>query len=310
MTPVLVEAGPHTVRGPGRVRPDWVTAALESIDDPITLVDDVPVDTVDLWHDVLHAAADGSAELAVVVPTWWPRQRVEVIIAAAARVSPEYAVLTRPDGSVVTDRDGPQAVTLPETTGPADGSPVDALPPSRRPGRRAVAVMAGVAVTVTAAAGGWAAQTFSAVPRPQPATRTVVEGRVALQVPAGWTVERVTGDSGSARLRVAAPGGLPALHVTQSVGTTTVPLAEVGESLRAAVESETHGVFVDFDAAGTRAGRPAVTYVEQRTATSTRWAVIVDGALRIAIGCQHEPGRRDSIERVCTDAVGSAHAVS
>ncbi|ADU00932.1 type VII secretion-associated protein [Mycolicibacterium gilvum] len=375
MTLAVVEAGPHTVRGPGLV-PDSAAAALEFIDDPIALVGDEPVDTVELWRDVLRAASGGAGDVVVVVPTWWPGQRVDVIVAAATCLPPgtvvrhrsavlcgtasavlelsaEYAVLTQPDGDpVVTARgtpgmaaqlqtshtlliDTPEGVQILSADVAADlrragipfvhstsermrraaaqsvaeRAPVEAGSSRRRGGGRAVAVVAGIAVTVTAAAGGWAAQTFSAVPRPQMATRTLIEGRVALQVPAEWTVERVTGDAGSARVRVAAPGGLPALHVTQSLGAATVPLAEVGESLRAALTLETDGVFVDFDAAGSRAGRPAVTYVERRTATLTRWAVIVDGPLRIAIGCQHEPGNRDSVEQICAEAVGSAHAL-
>ncbi|WP_156448557.1 type VII secretion-associated protein, partial [Mycobacterium sp. NAZ190054] len=155
---------------------------------------------------------------------------------------------------------------------------------------------------------GWAAQALSDRPAAPPGTRLLVEGRVGVSVPASWTVERVTAGPGSARVRVADGGGLPALHITQADGVpATVP--EVAETLWKAIESETPGVFVDFDAGGERAGRPVVTYLERRTDSQTRWSVLVDGTLRIAIGCQSAPGQQSAVEGVCDEAVRSARAV-
>ena len=126
-----------------------------------------------------------------------------------------------------------------------------------RPDRRRVAaVLTGTALTVAAAGGGWAAQVLKAQPSGDTATRLLVDGGVAVRVPAPWTVERVTSGSGSARVRVSAPGGVPALHITQSADPGAGTIADVAESLRRAIDSEPDGVFVDFDPSAERgAGR-------------------------------------------------------
>lgn len=174
-----------------------------------------------------------------------------------------------------------------------------------RPGRRSTAVLAGAVLTVAAVGGGWAAQTLTGRLSVD-GTRMLVDGSVALRVPAQWSVERITSGSGSARLRVAASGGVPALHVTQSAHPGVTSIADVAESLRRAIGSEPDGVFVDFDPTAERGGRPAVTYVERRADGDTRWSVVVDGVTRIAIGCQGAP---TAVEDVCLEAVLSAHAV-
>ncbi|PRC54618.1 type VII secretion-associated protein, partial [Mycobacterium sp. ITM-2017-0098] len=69
------------------------------------------------------------------------------------------------------------------------------------------------------------------------------------------------------------------------------------------------GVFVDFDPSAERGGRPAVTYVERRAAGETRWAVLVDGAVRIASGCQGAAGDPAAVEDACLQAVRSAHVL-
>ncbi|MDA2894997.1 type VII secretion-associated protein [Mycolicibacterium sp. BiH015] len=177
-----------------------------------------------------------------------------------------------------------------------------------RPGRGTAAVLAGIALTAATAGGSWAAQAFTAPPVGGDATRLLTEGRVEVRVPAAWAAERVTSGAGSERVRVAPPAGMPALHITQSVG-EEASLAHVAETLRAAIGSEPGGVFVDFRPAGQRGGRSAVTYVERRGDTETRWAVLVDGATRIAIGCQHPSGHPEHIEDVCAEAVHSARAL-
>ncbi len=180
-----------------------------------------------------------------------------------------------------------------------------------RPGRRrTVAVLAGAALSVAAVGGGWAAQGLSGDAPADLSTTLVVEGRVAVRVPARWIVERITSGPGSARLQVSAPtDDATALHITQSVGATSTPIAEVAESLKHAMESEPPGVFTDFDPAGSIGGRPAVTYRELRAGSETVWAVVVDGAIRIAIGCQSPPAHRDPIDDACVRAVQSAHVV-
>ncbi|CAA0129374.1 Uncharacterised protein [Mycolicibacterium vanbaalenii] len=176
--------------------------------------------------------------------------------------------------------------------------------------RRLVAVLAGAAVSVAAAGGGWAAQALSGQQPAGSATALIVEGRVAVRVPARWTVERITSGPGSARVRVAAPTGDPtALHITQSVGQVSETLHDLAESLSRAVQYETPGVFTDFDPDGSVGSRPAVTYRERRVGSETAWSVVIDGATRIAIGCQGSPAQRDVIDTVCVQAVESARVL-
>ncbi|MDZ4270423.1 MAG: type VII secretion-associated protein, partial [Mycobacterium sp.] len=114
---------------------------------------------------------------------------------------------------------------------------------------------------------------------------------------------------GSARLRVSAPtGDSTAIHVTQSTGASAETIADVAESLRRAIEAEPAGVFADFDPAASVGGRPAVSYRELRADSETTWAVVIDGAVRIAIGCQG-PSHAESSDDACVQAVRSAHVV-
>lgn len=150
-------------------------------------------------------------------------------------------------------------------------------------------------------------------PPPQPvqiaATTFLVEGRVALTVPANWPAQRVLAGPGSARVQVTSPSDPEvALHVTQSPvrGET---LGDTAERLKHAIDSEAAGVFIDFDPAGSSAGRPAVTYREVRPGHQVRWTVLLDGPVRISIGCQSRPGNEDAIRAVCEQAVRTAHAI-
>jgi type VII secretion-associated protein (TIGR03931 family) len=138
----------------------------------------------------------------------------------------------------------------------------------------------------------------------------LVEGRVALEIPQQWTVERVTAGPGSARVQVTSPQDPDAvLHVTQS----RVPgetLTRTADALRRALDEQPGDVFVDFNPADQRAGRPAVTYREVRPGRDVRWTVMLDGSVRISIGCQSAPGRQDSIRDACEHALATARAVS
>jgi type VII secretion-associated protein (TIGR03931 family) len=140
-------------------------------------------------------------------------------------------------------------------------------------------------------------------------TRFLVEGRVALTVPENWTTQRVVAGPGSARVQVTSPSDPEvALHVTQS----RVPdetLSATADRLKRAIDSEPGGVFVDFNPAGISAGRPAVTYREVRADHQVRWTVLLDGAVRISIGCQSRPGGEDAVRDVCEQAVRSAHSI-
>jgi type VII secretion-associated protein (TIGR03931 family) len=46
-----------------------------------------------------------------------------------------------------------------------------------------------------------------------------------------------------------------------------------------------------------------------RAGHDIRWAVIVDKAVRIAIGCQSRTGADDAVHDACELAVRSAHAI-
>jgi type VII secretion-associated protein (TIGR03931 family) len=141
-------------------------------------------------------------------------------------------------------------------------------------------------------------------------TTLLVEGHVAVEVPAQWPTQRVVAGPGSARVQVTSPSDPEmALHVTQSRVAITA-LSATAEFLKGAIDAEPTGVFVDFNPAGNSAGRPAVTYREVRSGHDIRWTVLVDKAVRISIGCQSRHGREDAMRQVCELAVRSARAVS
>ena len=99
-----------------------------------------------------------------------------------------------------------------------------------------------------------------------------------------------------------------ALHVTQS--RVALPsLAATAQFVKSAIDAAPAGVFVDFNPADRRAGRPAVTYREIRTGHDIRWTVWVDKMVRISIGCQGRSGRGDDISQDCDLAVRSARAM-
>lgn len=152
----------------------------------------------------------------------------------------------------------------------------------------------------------------AAIPPPRvehaPAT-FLVEGRVAVTVPVDWTIQRVVAGPGSARVQVTSPSDPEvALHITQSpvVGET---LSGTAERLKRAIDGEAVGVFVDFDPLGASVGRPAVTYREVRAGHHVLWTVLLDGPVRISVGCQSRPGAEDTVRGVCEQAVRSAHAI-
>jgi len=141
-------------------------------------------------------------------------------------------------------------------------------------------------------------------------TTSLVEGRGALTIPANWPTQRVLSGPGSARVQVTSPSDPEvALHVTQSAvaGET---LTTTAERLKRAIEAEPAGVFVDFNASGVSAGRTAVTYREVRAGHDVRWTVLLDGGVRISIGCQSKPGALDAVRAACEQAVRSAHALT
>ncbi len=193
--------------------------------------------------------------------------------------------------------------SVPAAPDPASG--VGARSRVRSPARLAVAgVVLAAVVPVVAGVGRHGPPPAGPTP-----TTFLVEGRVALTVPANWPPQRVIAGPGSARVLLISPSDPEvALHVTQS----PVPgetLNGTAERLKRAIDAEPAGVFVDFNPSGVSAGRPAVTYREVRAGHHVRWAVLLDGAVRISVGCQSRPGGEDAVREVCQQAVRSAHAV-
>lgn len=274
--------------------PDLVEAALDWIDDPIGLLAERPVLVADIWRSLMVTVLGPCCEAVVLVhPPDWPRSRIERMIAAANTVSDHIEAVSRDRWPVDTAPVSPAAGAEPEPP-PA--------PARRGPGRLALgavatgAVLAGLAV--------------SPVPRPtahSTAAGTLVEGRMAVRIPPGWPVYRVTGGPGSRRVQVSSPRD-PALavHLTWSYAPETT-LAQAADVLGRAIAAEPPGVFADLQPSTLVAGRAAVTYRENRPGRVITWSVVVTGSTRIAIGCQSPPGREDDLREACLDAVRSAH---
>jgi len=187
---------------------------------------------------------------------------------------------------------------------------VDFVPSPRRRARvdrPRLAVVAGALVTVAALSGAAAATGVGASDDVDVAW--VIEGRLAVEVPADWTVERVTVGPGSARVRViSAMDERFAVHVTQARVPGHETMQATAETLKAALDAQPDGVFADFVADDRKADRPAVTYTEVRSEVAVDWVVVLDRGLRIAIGCQH-PRAEPAIGPICERAVRTAHAI-
>ena len=82
MSAHVVEVGPTSIRrlccGAETVADSEAErAALEAIDDPVTLVDFRPVAVESLWRTVLGSVDCGSPETAIVIhPSWWAPARL------------------------------------------------------------------------------------------------------------------------------------------------------------------------------------------------------------------------------------------
>ena len=189
------------------------------------------------------------------------------------------------------------------------------------PRARKLSGIAAAGVVLAVAAPAVAAVARNGAPATEAARATfLVEGRVALTVPANWPTQRVLGGPGSARVQVTSPSDPEvALHVTQSPvpdatrethepDETNESLKGTAERLKRAIDAEPAGVFVDFNPSAVSVGRSAVTYREVRAGHQVRWTVLLDGAVQISIGCQSRPGGEDAVRELCEQAVRSAHA--
>jgi type VII secretion-associated protein (TIGR03931 family) len=183
--------------------------------------------------------------------------------------------------------------------------PPAATPP--RPWRGPALAAASVALTVCAIG---VATERNRAPTTALEPVNLVEGRVTLRIPPQWTVARITAGPGSRRIQASSPSepGV-ALHATQSYAPGET-LDRTADILRQAIAEQPRGVFVDFNAADRRAGRPAVTYREVRVGRDIRWTVVLDGSTRISVGCQSAPGREDTVADPCEKAIESAHELT
>lgn len=367
----VLEIGPAELRwlGGDAGDPEKVAAALSGIDDPVVLVDESPVVVSELWRTLLASltlSAQGESVI-VVYPSWWPRLRVDLVVAAMGVRSRDVVMVPRRDliaagrrsavvieiaadlvavsngaelevrvrtdiagiaglaaGWACTETstvllDAPHGIPGGAETASAISEALwngritarrvdlaalalvaraDADRPRRR--RRGIA-FAGSIVLLTVVAATVATRLWESGER----SSSLVEGSVAVDVPAGWVVHRVTRGPGSRRVEVSStahPG--IALQITQTYAPGAT-LAQAADVLGRAVSAQPAGVFVDFHPRDEVAGRPVVTYREIRPGKVVRWSVLLVGATRVAIGCQSAAGREDSIREVCSEAVRS-----
>jgi type VII secretion-associated protein (TIGR03931 family) len=182
-------------------------------------------------------------------------------------------------------------------------------PPSWPNGHRAVSLAAAAASVALVCVGlGFASGTDQSAAIDVPMT-LLVEGRVAVKVPALWGVQRIMSGPGSARVQVMAPDDSAALLVTQSQVRKGESLSATSARLRSALDDQSAGIFSQFKPDDRRADRPAATYRELRGGRQIDWAVFVDDTVRIGVGCQSAPGREHVIRDVCDEAIQSAHAI-
>lgn len=230
-------------------------------------------------------------------------------VTGASTLAAAIAAATRPHGRTVVEVDDARLARLARLE--VDEPPTPAGDRARFRARTLSGVGAAT-VAVLATPAVITPDRHSTLPPPavQAAPTTfLVEGRVAVAVPAGWPTRRVIAGPGAARVQVTSPSDPEvALHVTQSpvAGDT---LSATAERLKRAIDAEPAGVFVDFNPAATSAGRPAVTYREVRAAHDVRWTVLLDGPVRISLGCQSRSDDEEAVRAVCEEAVRSAHAI-
>ena len=268
-----------------------VDAALDWIDDPVGLLDERPVPVADLLRSLLEALVGPHRDSVVVVhPPDWSPHRVDRVVAAANAVADHVTAVSR-------DRWSDEAGEEPQEEHVDNG---------RSAGLRRLPMTAVLAGSAFVALAG-AALAIRSAPVPKDASGvTVAEGRMAVRIPAQWTVERVTGGPGSRRLRVSSPKdpGI-AVHLTWAYAPETT-LAQAADVLTRAIGDEAPGVFVDLRPLDEVAGRPAVTYREVRPGRVIAWSVVRAGSTRISIGCQSPPGREAAVRAACAEAVRSA----
>ncbi|MUL77287.1 type VII secretion-associated protein [Mycolicibacterium sp. CBMA 226] len=190
-----------------------------------------------------------------------------------------------------------------------EGADVSGTPTAAGPhrGRARIAIAATATMVVLGALGLGLSSRHGPAPgvaaTAEPDLTWLVEGRVAMQVPAHWTVDRALAAGGSARVQIISPDDRgQIIHLTQSQIPRGQTLDVTARALREAATKLPDGVIVDFQEAGVSAGRAAVRYREVRGGRTVEWSVLLDGPVRIAVGCQGT-----SVQPVCDSAIRSAH---
>ena len=254
--------------------------AVVATGDIDTLVAKIPVSTA--------VVVDGAAEAGPLAVSIADRLRATAVAVTVA--DPDWI------------RCGIEAIRTDEVT---------AQPDARMSTKRGVkAAFAGTLLSAAALCGGYVARPDAHRPAPAVPMTLLVEGRVGVMVPARWAVQRVTSGPGSARVQIVSPeDGDVAVHVTQSALASRPSREQVAESLRRALREAPDGVFVESDPADAEADQSVLTYREIREDHHIAWFVLIDGSLRIAIGCQSPPGHEEAVREPCDRAVRSAHAV-
>jgi len=122
LTESVVVVGPAAVSGPGVVEATLVSVAFEAIDDRLAVHADRVVAVRQLWSELVHAALAGERRSAVlVVPSWWPRSRVELVEDAMLESCAHVSVLRRGRVPCSEESDvvelGPDCVVVHAATG-------------------------------------------------------------------------------------------------------------------------------------------------------------------------------------------------
>lgn len=340
MTVVVV--GPTNVVGGGSADVDLVRTALDCIDDRLAVHDDSIVTVRELWCAIAESVLRRHHDRVIlVVPTRWPSARADLVEDAMLTMADDVVVRRRGDvlrtlapavveldpevawrvDDVVASVAGAARVVLDgrnafdverhlERRGVevirVDDDDVRAAAAVVRPARRRLPMrVIACAVAVSAALAGAAWQSA-----PTPVNTTwIVEGPVAVEVPADWVVTRLTAGPGSARVQAVSPDGHAEVHVTRAQVSPLETLAATAGTLEAALRGQPAGVFEAFRGDDVVAGRPAVTYREVRAGV-VDWTVVLDRGVRIAIGCRDASSAEPRRTAVCERAVHSARRVS
>jgi type VII secretion-associated protein (TIGR03931 family) len=249
--------------------------------------------------DVIRSVADGVGSATTVLVDA-PRG-----VAGAVDLARAISEHLRADGVAVTTVSPDRVLTAARDRNRSAYKRDPVLPRGRR---MAGVTAVGASLALVCAGIGLTSGTEQSDAAPVPMT-LLIEGRVAVKVPALWRVQRITSGSGSARVQVTAPDTSNAVLLTQSQVRSGETLSATSATLRNALDDQQPGVFTAFRPDDRRADRAAATYREVRDGRQIDWTVLVDDTVRIGIGCQSAEGGEFVGDYVCEEAIRSAHAV-